>query len=67
MGLGLLCWGLATNARMGVVVAVAIQVGKYGAMLFVYNFLATNARMGVVVAVATQEGKNGVRPFVLGV
>jgi hypothetical protein len=56
---------LATNARR--VVAVSIQVGKNGAMLFVSRFLATNARMGVVVAVAIQVGKNGVRPFVLGV
>ena len=61
MGLGLLCWGLATNARMGVVVAVAIQVGKYGAMLFVYNFLATNARMGVVMAVAPKTKHSCIR------
>ena len=46
---------------MGVVVAVAIQVGKYGATLFASRFLATNARM--VVAVAIQVGKYGATVF----
>jgi hypothetical protein len=47
-----------------VVMAVAIQVGKYGAMLFVSRFLATNARMVVVMAVAIQVGKYGATVFV---
>jgi hypothetical protein len=45
------------------VVAVAIQVGKYGAMLFASRFLATNARMVVVMAVAIQVGKYGAMLF----
>ena len=50
---------LATNARM--VVALAIQVGKYGAMLFVSRFLATNARMVVTVFVASKTHHSCIR------
>ena len=58
-------WGwvygvLATNARMGVVVAEASQEGKCGVGLWVHGVLVTNARMGVVVAEASQVGKFGV-------
>jgi hypothetical protein len=45
------------------VVAVAIQVCKYGAMLFASRFLAVNARMVVVMAVAIQVGKYGATVF----
>ena len=47
---------LATNARMGVVVALATHARIYGAVVFSASFLATNARMGVAVALATHEG-----------
>ena len=54
---------LATNARMGVAVALATHDGIYGAMLFAARFLATNARMGVAVALATHDGIYGAMLF----
>ena len=55
---------LATNARMGVALALATHTGIDGARLWVYGVLATNARMGVVLALATHTGIDGDRLLV---
>ncbi|MBM3170371.1 MAG: hypothetical protein FJZ75_02030 [Bacteroidetes bacterium] len=54
---------LATNARMGVALALATNSGIYGATLFASRFLATNARMVVAVWVASKTPHSCIRGY----